>query len=222
MPKKNDITEGLKEIKKAAAELAGWDNFRIEGIQKYGIEAVINTPQGSMKIPMKDIFLQPNFRMRIFETMGIVVPKTKPNTYEEWLAEWGKLIKDMGMEYGSSVDMMREALYEYIESAEERDISYLRKGTAIILPENCVAFRSSDFLIWAKKRNYGMSYNEDQIRPILKEIGCKPRQLGPTRIRVWTLVPPQIEPEGQTEFKFEKVGAAPDVMADDTAEVYDF
>ncbi len=212
----NDIKQVLKEIKKDAEVIAGWDNLQIFSINKYGTEAVIETSMGSMKIPMKDLFLLPNFRCKVFETFGIMVDKIKTDMYERWLAVWSKEIVDMGMEYGTTLDVMREGLYEYLERAEEKDLSYLRRGLPILLSDHVVAFRSSDFLTWSKKKNFGLNYNEDQIRSVLKEIGCKPRQIGPTRIRVWTLKPPEVEEEMQMEIKFETKGRAPDEMAEES------
>lgn len=217
MQKTNDITETLNEIKKDSVSLAGWENLRIEGINKYGVEAVVKTDKGMMKIPMKDLFMQQNFRSKVFETFGIMVEKVKGNVYDQWLSEWAKTITDMGMEYGTSIEVVGDALVEYLESADDTDISYLKKGNPIILPDGVVAFKSIEFMIYIKKK-YSMVYSEDQIRAVLKEIGCVPRRLGSQRIRVWTYKMPEVEPEGQIDIKFESAGRAPDVMSDENNE----
>lgn len=222
----NDIKKALKEIKGEAKELVGWPNLQITGINKYGVEAVLYTihgkdleKKGTMKIPMKDLFLQHNFRIKVFEILGEMVEKMKGNIYEEWLMEWSRLIVDMGMEYGTSIEVMKDALVEYLEGAEDTDLSYLKKGNPIVLPEGCIAFKSVEFMMHVKKK-YSMNYTEDQVRAVLKEIGCKPRQLGPMRIRVWTYELPTMEKEGQAEIKFEGVGRAPDVMTEDNQDDY--
>ena len=219
MQKTNDIKETLKEIQKESVSLAGWENLRIEGISKYGVEAVVKTNHGVMKIPMKDLFLQQNFRSKVFETFGIMVEKVKGNVYEQWLSDWSKTIVDMGMEYGTSIEVVGDALVEYLEGADDTDISYLKKGNPILLADGVVAFKSIEFMMYIKKK-YSMVYSEDQIRAVLKEIGCTPKQLGPQRIRVWTYKTPQYEPEGQVEIKFESAGRAPDVMNDDNQNEY--
>lgn len=214
----NDIKKTLQEIEEEAKKIAGWDNLQVLGINKYGTEAVVHTTRGSMKLPMKDLFMVQSFRSKVFETFGIMIDKVSSKIYEAWLAEWSKTIKDMGMEYGTSLDVMKEALIEYLETAEDRDIIYLKKGNPILLKDGHVAFRSTEFLAWAKKKNYASNYNDDQIRSVLREVGCVPRQIGPTRMRVWTLKLPETqEVETQPTIQFEAVGRAPDIMNDDTS-----
>ena len=224
--KENDIKKLKEELEKNAENLAGWENLRVRSIQKYGAEAVIDTTQGFMKMSMRELFIQQLFRTKVFETFGIMIDKVKVNVYEAWLAEWAKTIKDMGMEYGTSVDILREALFEYLESAEEGGIAYLRKGIPVIVKDGQVAFKSLDFTIYLKKK-YQMTYSEDQIRAILRKLGCVPQQIGRLRIRAWTMSMPDAgdgDDEGsgidnfeqEVEIKFVGKGKAPEVMNDES------
>jgi len=206
----NDIKKHLKGLKKEAKELFGWEELQVLKIDKYETETVIHTTSGVLKMSMADLFVQYQFRMKVFVTFSINLKEVKKTVYHEWLNEWIKNIKNM--EYGTSMDRLRELLNEYLEPAEESDISYLKKGMPIVLPDGSVAFKSLEFTLWTKKK-YSMSHTENQVRSVLTGLGCMPRQVGPTRMRVWSLELPKFD-EGKLDLKFET--KAPDIMNDDT------
>lgn len=183
MPKDNNIDVILEDVKKEAEQLAGWDELKVVSINKYGGEAVVKTDRGDIKISMRDIFTQYYFRLKVFETFGLMIPKVKENIYEKWLGEWSKLITDMGGELGTSIDILRESLESYTEGAEERDSAYLRRGEPILTHDGTVAFRALDFQIWLKKK--GLIFTSDQLNMILRDLGCKPTQIGKQRTRAW-------------------------------------
>lgn len=216
MPKgKSDIEEVLAEIKEEAQALAGWDELKVISINKYGTEAVMTTTAGLLKISMRDLFMQYQFQQRVFECFGIVLTKVKDSMYRDWLTIWSKTIKDMGIEYGTTLDIIREALENYLEGAEERDVAYLKKGEPIILPDGVVAFKSMEFSLWLKKK-YSMAYSDDQVRAALMDLECKTRQVGHTRVRAWTYRMPKVESYDEPvvlDLKF--ASKAPDEMADD-------
>jgi hypothetical protein len=194
MPKENNIKEMLVEIKEGAEALKGWDELQILCIHKYGIEAVIKTSKGDIKMSMKELFTQYYFTLKVFETLGIYLVKVKDKVYEKWLSEWAKSIIDMGSVYGNGLDFLKESLELYTESADDREEEYLRRGEPIRIEKNVVAFRSVEFILWLKKR-YNVSYTNDQIHTGLRDIGCLSKRVGKDRIRAWTYKKEdQIEP----------------------------
>ncbi len=189
MPK--DINETLEEIKEEAELLCGWDDLKVIGINKYGTEVVVQTDHGNVKMSIRDLYTQYFFILRVFEVLGIFLQKQKTNIYEKWLMQWSKTIIDMGGEAGSTLDLLRESLDTYIEIAEDKDESYLRKGEPIIL-NNSVAFRSNEFSVFLKKR-YNIIYTNDELHSLLRDLNCKPQQVGKGRIRAWVYKPKELK-----------------------------
>lgn len=223
MPKepksKTDIEAHLDDIEKEAEELAGWDCFKITKIEKYETEAVVYSTLGVFKISLRELFEQYQLRQAIFINFGKAVETVRKEIYQKWLSKWAESMVDIGASTGTVKDRLQDSLITYLSSAEQTDNEYLANGSPIILPDNSVAFKSMEFTLWMKKR-FGSLITENQVRSFLPELGCKPRQVGPSRIRAWAYMIPKYE-EGQTkiDFEFEATGQAPERMNDESTEV---
>ena len=184
-----DIVNLLAEIKEEKKQLVGWEELQILAINKYGVEAVVKTNKGVIKMTMKDLFIQYFFMSRVWEQFGISLKKVKENVYQEWRAEWAKLIVNMDGEYGTSMELLSECLEGYVENAEYKEDQYVASnGEPVILSDGTIAFKPIKLSMWLKK-TYSLTYSEDQLRSILKDLGCTSRQIGPTRARVWIYKP---------------------------------
>lgn len=180
---KNDIQEFKKDLKKEAIENCGWEKLTIIGINKYGIEAVVRTDKGNIKMSMRELMTQYYFILRVFETTGIYLKKQKDFIYNSWLEKWVENLIDMGTDSGTTFDLIQEALKSYIETAQEQEEVFLLNGEPIIY-EDYVAFRSNEFSIFIRKR-YNINYTNDQLHSLLRDLDCNPQRLGKNRIRAW-------------------------------------
>lgn len=221
MPK-NDIKQLKDELKSGAIEQAGWDELQVYEIHKYETDAVVITSQGSMKMAMREIFVQYNFRMKVFETFGVVLPKVKEDIYSSWLMIWSgpDRMKDMGAQFGTTLDKVKEMLEAYLETAEDADVGYLKKGVPVLIEDGYTAFKPLDFTIWLKKK-YGAVYSETQAQAFIKELGCEPRRLGAGRIRAWAYktVDGNHFASEPVDVRIEGIGRAPEIMNDDSAPI---
>lgn len=218
---KKEIQSFLNEIKAETEKIGGWEQLKVEKIHKYGVEAKVYTSAGILEISMRELFLQYSFQQRVFEEFGIVLDKVKDNVYREWLSMWTKTLKDMGKEYGTTLDNLKYSLDSYLEMAEERDIAYLKKGEPIILPDGTGAFNPTEFVTWLKKKT-GQIYTDDKMRSILTDLGCTNRTLEGSvgKVRAWVypldrLVEVREEPK-KVEVRF--VSKAPEVMAEESTD----
>lgn len=199
-----DIKETLKDIEKEAEQLAGWPELKVLGVSKYGIEAVVKTDKGIVKMSMRELFIQYNFTLRVFETLGISLSQVKMKVYEEWRRTWVENIKDMATENGTSMDLLKELLESYTETAEDRDEAYLKKGEPIIISDDEFAFKSNEFAMWLKKK-HSITYTDDQLHTALRDLGCTPKQIGKSRIRAWVYKVEEIIIKEEFDFDGKKI-----------------
>lgn len=175
-----------KDIEQAIDNTVGWEELTIEYIEKFGKELSVKTDLGEIFIPARKFFEQYEFRARVFEELGIMLPKVERKVYDKWLLHWvSNQMKDLKIEDSDLIDTVETFIREYLEETTETDPRYIRLGRPVLLENEDVAFRSSDIIKKLKDEKYTVS--NDQVYFILRKMGCHTKRLAKERLRVWVL-----------------------------------
>lgn len=173
-----------KDIDNEVRAIAGWDELPITSIEKFGKELSVKTELGEIFIPARKFFEQYEFRARVFEELGVVIPKVPRNKYDRWLENWAcTIMKDLKVEDSDLIDTVESFIVEYLEETSETDERYLKMGRPVLLSDDEVAFRSNDIISRLKTEGYTIS--NDQVYFILRKMECATRRIERERIRVW-------------------------------------
>lgn len=173
-----------KDIEQAVDASLGWDELPIRSIEKFGKELSVKTDQGEIFIPARKFFEQYEFRARVFEEIGIILPKVSRKVYDEWLMKWSETImKDLKIQDSDLIDTIEELIEVYLDETEETNQEYLRRGRPVLLSETEVAFRSSD--VMARLTNERHTISNDQLYFILRRMNCESRRVLRNTLRVW-------------------------------------
>jgi len=173
-----------EDIKKEIDSTVGWDELPIKSIEKFGKELSVKTEQGEIFIPARKFFEQYEFRARVFEEIGIILPKVERKIYDKWLMKWNTTImKDLKIEDSDLIDTIEELIEVYLDETEETNHEYLKRGRPVLLSETEVAFRSGD--IMAKLTNERYTISNDQLYFILRRMNCESRRVLRNTLRVW-------------------------------------
>lgn len=173
-----------KDIDNEVRSITGWDELPILSIEKFGKELSVKTELGEIFIPARKFFEQYEFRARVFEELGVVIPKVPRNKYDRWLENWaGTIMKDLKVEDSDLIDTVESFIVEYLEETSETDERYLKMGRPVLLSDDEVAFRSNDIIGRLKTEGYTIS--NDQVYFILRKMDCATRRIERERIRVW-------------------------------------
>lgn len=199
----DEINNFKKQLSDDAENLVGWDELKVLRVTKYGTEAVVHTDKGIIKMSMRELFVQYHFMLKVFETFGISLQKQQEALYGKWRAQW---VKDLVI-FEDSDNMLvtvEEALISYCKRAGEDsggNYSTLLNGEPVFITRNEVAFKVIDFLNFFNKKN-STKINIDQMRIILKDIGCKSdTRFGKQGIRAWVFKIPEQKETKQVEIE---------------------
>lgn len=187
-----NIKDTIKEIKKDAEKMAGWDDCNIYGIEKFGTELCVKTSRGELFLSVRKFMEQYEFRISVAEEFGIFLSPVNKKIYPKWLEKWFSIIRDLRAEDGDLIDTVFKRLEEYAGQADEEDAQYIEMGRPIVLSEQEIAFKADNFLLWLKK-THDTHITTDQLYFILRKNGCQSKRLGKKRIRVWIYTRPKEE-----------------------------
>lgn len=177
----HDVT---KDIAKATDELMGWENLEIQAIEKFGKELSIKTNEGEVFVSARSFFQQYEFRIKVFEDLGVVLYPVKSKKYQQWLEYWASTItKNLRLDDADIADTAEKMIKEYLEETQETDVRYVRMGRPV-LSDGKVLFRSKDII--NKLKNENVTVTNDQVYFILRRIGCKTRVVDNKTLRVWS------------------------------------
>lgn len=173
-----------KDIEQHLDENVGWDEITIEYIEKFGKELSVKTELGEIFIPARKFFEQYEFRARVFEELGILLPKVDRKRYDRWLSYWTThLMKDLKVEDSDLIDTVEGYIENYLDETTETDVRYLKMGRPVLLNDDEVAFRSNDIINRLKTEGYTIS--NDQVYFIFRRMSCEARRVTKGKMRVW-------------------------------------
>lgn len=126
---------------------------------------------------------QREFVIKVAEEFGVCLDIIKSNIYHKWLAIWFKTLRDLKAEDPEMIDNIEDYLDRYLSVVDEEDIDYLKMGRPVLMPDDEIAFKMNDFMLWLKKE-LNLSVTQDQMVFLLKRF-CKAKQVGKDRTRCW-------------------------------------
>mgnify|MGYP001577010582 CR=1 FL=1 len=152
--------------------------IKVSRIEKNNELFTLHTPTGIVTIRGDDLMSQTEFRKKVMATLGIFLTAISKEEWDFTLSIWMSCLQRNNADL-STDELIKDALSQYLDDADERDRSYLRKAMPVFW-EGEYCFRISDFVKFIK-REFDSSLTRPQICAVLRDMGFEPDTNGKTR-----------------------------------------
>lgn len=154
----------------------------IKRIEKNNELYTLHTGNGVISLLGEDLFTQSVFRKKVFSMLGVYIPQVNKQDWEGIVEIWAASIQKNDTDISVN-DIIEDALSQYVDDADERDLPYLRKGIPIF-HEGSYCFRLSDFHKFIRK-DFDASITRPQVSSVLRMVGFEDDTTG--KIRYWKI-----------------------------------